>query len=79
MSIPPERQTLNLFRSTRGSVDAKYKVMHGNIIKTFTKDKNAKINEDVQFSMLAANPDMYESTLKKFRKFKEKVPDRKKA
>jgi hypothetical protein len=29
--------------------------------------------------MLGANPDMYESTLKKFRKFKERVPDKKRA
>jgi len=29
--------------------------------------------------MLGANPDMYENTLKKFRKFNVKVPDKKKA
>lgn len=35
------------------------------------------MNEDIQFSMLAANPDMYESTLKKFRKFNCRVPAKK--
>lgn len=42
------------------------KIMHGNVIKKIPIMRNT---EPVNFSMLAANPDMYEATLKKFRKY----------
>lgn len=42
------------------------KIMHGNVIKKIPIMRNT---QPVNFSMLAANPDMYEATLKKFRKY----------
>jgi hypothetical protein len=36
----------------------------------------AKEEETTNFSMLRANPDMYEATLKKFRKYNLKVPEK---
>ena len=39
--------------------------MHGNVIR---KIPNFKSEQDSNFSMLTANPDMYQATLKKFRK-----------
>lgn len=47
--------------------------MHGNIIRTFPKDID---NEKIDFSMLKANPDMYASTVKKFRKYTMKQPQK---
>jgi len=41
--------------------------MHGNIIWKPPKGRSAE--KDSNFSMLTANPDMYASTLKKFRKY----------
>ena len=43
--------------------------MHGAIIKQFNQNQNKCMTEDVNFSMLKANPDMYEGTVKKFRKW----------
>jgi hypothetical protein len=43
--------------------------MHGNIIRQYSKEENSKITEDIQFSMLKVNPDMYEKTMDKFRKY----------
>lgn len=40
--------------------------MHGNVIKRVRTNNSS---DDVKFSMLQANPDMYAATMKKFRKF----------
>jgi hypothetical protein len=41
-------------------------MMHGNLIRKIPVINN---DEPVNFSMLGANPDMYQATLKKFRKY----------
>ena len=40
--------------------------MHGNLVKAYS---SFTTDEEVHFSMLEANPDMYQATLKKFRKW----------
>ncbi len=45
--------------------------MHGNVIRKISVSGD---KEPVNFSMLGANPDMYEATLKKFRKYTVKAP-----
>ena len=49
------------------------KVMHGNVVRNIPNFKNIK---DENFSMLKANPDMYQATLKKFRKFTMKPQEK---
>jgi hypothetical protein len=48
--------------------------MHGNKIKNIKPISRAKEEESNNFSMLKANPDMYQATLKKFRKYNLKTP-----
>lgn len=47
--------------------------MHGNVIKKVRANNSS---DEVKFSMLKANPDMYEATLKKFRKYTMKPSDK---
>lgn len=49
------------------------KLMHGNVIKRVRANNMAG---EVNFSMLKANPDMYEATMKKFRKFTMKPAEK---
>lgn len=51
-------------------------MMHGKIIRNVPDVKG--LEGDINFSMLHANPDMYNATLKKFRKFTMKQPEKKK-
>jgi hypothetical protein len=47
--------------------------MHGNIIKNIPPPKD---NEPIHFSMLAVHPGIYQSTLKKYRRYSVKPPEK---
>jgi hypothetical protein len=61
-------------KERRSFEDEKIKWMHGHIVKKEIKDKPSKsAKRHEPFSMLHVNPDMYEATRKKYRKYSLKT------
>jgi hypothetical protein len=70
--VKPNNKTVGKLGARRRT-SAPVHITHGYVIK---KIPTGKYCEPADFSMLGVNPDMYEATLKKFRKYSIKPPEK---